>query len=489
VTTSRESKEKKGEATGRDRILTVIVFALFFSWLLAFSFEGRVLYAITDFYGVSAQTYVFGAIAAQFAGLLTCGFFVRTMRAAKKLILFSIVLCAAATSVFFFQPSFLWMAALLSAAFFVGCCVAAWGYYFKGCTPKGERIKTMADALISSNILMILLNMTAIHISPQIGLGSSILMLVLAFFFALRLPKEGAPQKQVERSAAGSEAIRASKFGALAFLCLFIVVITINSGLMYQVVNPAFVHLKLLTSLYWAVPYIAALLIMRNLPRRISRSYILYVAIAMIGISFILFILLGRSWPDYLLVNTLMLGACGVYDLFWWSILGDILELDKNPAKILGIGLASNVLGVLLGGFIGNAIGTVGGSEQHPIFMALGVVCITLILLPPLHNRLTKLLKSHVFLTAFAEMPEKEQRRKMSSFNPMEPLTARESEVMELLIHGRTYKEIAAELFISENTIGSHARNIYAKAEVTNRVELMDLFLNPPDPDSEQEQT
>jgi len=38
---------------------------------------------------------------------------------------------------------------------------------------------------------------------------------------------------------------------------------------------------------------------------------------------------------------------------------------------------------------------------------------------------------------------------------------------------GKTYKAIAAELYISENTIGSHARNIYVKAGVTNRAELM----------------
>jgi len=328
------------------RRLSIIVFSLFFSWLLAFPFEGRILYSLADYHSISIRSFVFGTIAAHFVGLLVCGFFVRNMRTAKKLMLFSIAFCAVASGVFFRPPSFLWTTALIIAAFLVGCCVAAWGFYFKGCTPKNERIKTMADGLIFSNLLMILLNMVAIHISPHIGLAFSMLILAVAFLLALRLPEEEAP----EASASAQKENYAVKIGPFAFLCLFIVVISINSGLMYQVVGPAFAHLEWLTSWYWALPYIAALFIMRNLSRKTNRSYILYVAIAMIGLSFIAFLSLGRFWTDYLVVNTLMLGAFGVYDLFWWSILGEMLELGKYPAKIMGVGLSANVLGVLMGG-------------------------------------------------------------------------------------------------------------------------------------------
>lgn len=87
---------------GNERRLTVIVFSLFFSWLLAFPFEGRLLYALADYYSISAGSFVFGTMAAHLAGLLVCGFFVRTMRTAKRLMLFSIVFCIAASVVFFY---------------------------------------------------------------------------------------------------------------------------------------------------------------------------------------------------------------------------------------------------------------------------------------------------------------------------------------------------------------------------------------------------
>ena len=521
----------------KDRRLSVVVFALFFSWLLAFPFEGRVLYEVAGFRGVSTQSYVPGAMAAHFVGLIACGFCIKSMLAAKRLILFSIAFCAAATGVFFFHPSYLWAAALYPASFLVGACVAAWGFYFKGCTTKGDRIKTMADGLIFSNILMILLNMSAALISPQIGLGCSILVLVAAFAFALKLPgintveaiattsaplpvsvragknkasaatsapvpvESTKPKATAATSApvpvestkpkapppvpvpiSGQGMLSPGKSGAFAFLCIFIVVVTINSGLMYQVVNPAFAHLKLLTGLYWAAPYIAAMLIMRNLPRKTNRAYTLYVAIAMIGFSFIAFLMLGRSWADYLVVNTLLLGACGVYDLFWWSILGEMLEHYKNPARIIGIGLAANVLGVFLGGFVGNMITSVSGQTQNHTLLALGVVCVTLIMLPPLHNRLTKLLKTHAYLTAFLEMPVQEQERRINELDLIERLTERENEVMLLLINGKTNKEIADELIIVERTVKYHVSNIYAKTGVSNRTELTNLILRKPQP-------
>jgi len=460
-----------------NRLLLVVVFALFFSWLLAFPFEGQVLYAIANYHGVLTQSYVLGAMVAHFVGLITCGFIIKRMQMAKKLILFSIVFCAAATGVFLCPPSFLWTVALFSAAFWVGACVAAWGFYFKECTSKGGRIRAMADCLIYSNLLMIFQNMTAIHISPQIGLCLSITVLVAAFLFALRLPKQGAEEAPpVYRQ----KAIPVSTFGTLAFLCLFIVIITINSGLMYQVVNPAFAHMRLLTSWYWAVPYIAALFIMRNLSGKTNRAYILYVAIAMIGFSFIMFLLLGRSWQDYLIVNTLMLGAFGVYDLFWWSILGEMFEHDQNPAQIMGIGLAANVLGILLGGLIGNAISAVSGQIQNHTLLALSVVCVTLIMLPPLHNQLTKLLKGHVYLITLLETPIQEQTERIKELNIIEKLTETENKVAFLLIQGKTYKVIADELFVSENTIRSHVKSIYTKAGVTSKIELIYLILKPP---------
>ncbi|MBS3937140.1 MAG: helix-turn-helix transcriptional regulator [Peptococcaceae bacterium] len=463
-----------GKRNLSERNLSVLVFSLFFSWTLAFPFEGQILYSLASAFDLAPDQMVFGAIGMHFTGLLLCGFFIRTMRAAKFLLQGSIIFCILASGMFFFPPSLLWSAAILSSSILSGGCVAAWGYFLKSGTPKNERIKTVADGLIYSNILMIAINMTALHLSPYLGLGLSMLLLGVAFMFALRLPPDDRMSSFTSPEQEGSSESIAKP---LAFLCLFIVVITINSGLMYHVLSPAYAHHEWLTSWYWAIPYIIALGIMRNLPRKTNRTYVLYVAIAMIGFSFIAFMSLDRSAASYLVVNTLMLGACGVYDLFWWSILGEMMSLDKNPAKVLGAGLAANVLGVLLGGLIGSAMTSASMQTPNSTLLALAVVCVTLVMLPPLNEHLTRLLKHHVFLTAISGLLPEWQNKVIDNLAVLGQLTERESEIAALLLKGKTYRMIAGELHISENTVKTHIKNIYSKYKVQSRTELVNVML------------
>ena len=53
----------------------------------------------------------------------------------------------------------------------------------------------------------------------------------------------------------------------------------------------------------------------------------------------------------------------------------------------------------------------------------------------------------------------------------VEPLTAREIEVLRELGTGASNRDIAKRLFISENTVRNHVRNILDKLHVSNRVE------------------
>jgi DNA-binding CsgD family transcriptional regulator len=62
------------------------------------------------------------------------------------------------------------------------------------------------------------------------------------------------------------------------------------------------------------------------------------------------------------------------------------------------------------------------------------------------------------------------------------PLTAREREIAELVAAGRTNKEVAAQLVLSERTIEAHLRNVYAKLDVRSRVELTRALSSASDP-------
>ena len=453
--------------------LSTTGFSFLFAYILSFQFEGQVLYSLLEMRGINASAYILAAMIVHFMGLLTCGLFVRSRSAAKSMMLSGMGLCLVATAPFFFAPSYLWMSGLIVSGYFSGCAVAAWGFFLRAFTPKNERIKSCADVLIYSNLLMIAVNVVAMNRSPFIGLSLAMLFLVtgIAFIWMLPLEQENEQNKTFKNKTHGG--IK----NPLILLCLFVFIITINSGLMYQVINPAFEHLTGLVSWYWAVPYIVALAIMRNLPMKAKRSRILYIGMAMIIGAFISFMLLGRKTSDYLIVDALMLGACGIFDLFWWSILGEMLDYSDNPTHTFGIGLSANVFGVLCGGVLGMTVTSIGLPSAEVAVIALTVVCVTLVMLPPLNHQLVLLLKSHAYIAAYDNMSQSQQTDIVRQIKTLDPLTVREQEVLQLILSGKSNREIAGALFISESTVKTHARNIFSKYDVGSRAELISTLL------------
>lgn len=53
----------------------------------------------------------------------------------------------------------------------------------------------------------------------------------------------------------------------------------------------------------------------------------------------------------------------------------------------------------------------------------------------------------------------------------LEPLTEREQQVLELVVHGQSNPEIAEKLCLSENTVKKYLHNILEKLHLNNRVE------------------
>jgi len=452
-----------------ERKTSILVFTLSFTYLLSFLFEGQVFYRHAEYFAYDGSTVIFAVMVVHLMGLIMCGFIMSHVKTAKRVIILSNVICAAASVPFFFRPTVFWEISLIIASLSCGFAVSAWGYFLKIGATGNHRMKICADVLIFSNLLMILINIVSGCISSFAALSGLIVTLILATIFAGYLPSE------VEKNEPKNDSAISIKI-PLRLLCLFIVVLTINSGLMYHVINPAFAHLTYLTNWYWSVPYILALILMRNLPGKMNRAVFLYIGMSMIMLTFILFMLLDRSAASYIIVDTFMLGACGIFDLFWWSILAELLEYGKNPAKIFGLGLGANVLGVLAGGMIGTAVTSVHLPEEQTTVIALTVVCVTLLILPPLNRQLVLLLINHTYLKAFSGLDEIQKKQIVSAKIP-QPITERENEVLNLILAGKSNQAIAEELFVSINTIKTHVKNIYSKFDVTSRAELISAVL------------
>jgi DNA-binding CsgD family transcriptional regulator/MFS family permease len=483
-------ERKADEMTGKvlkNRIFNnldspMVFFSLFSAWTLAIVFMGQAMNAHAVEMQIESTGFVTGlTLLATISGLIVTGFYIKTMEKARLAIEASIILSIVGTAVFFIKSPILWQISMIVLSFVAGTVIACWGIYFKGYKTSNEKLQAAANIIIYSNVGMIIINVISANISTYLGISVSLMMLLISFYFFL-MDKKSA-NSQVQRGEDEKERHMPLLKKSLILLYLFIALITIDSGMMYNIVNPAFSHHVQLISFYWAVPYIGTIFLLKKLPERINRSYVLYMAVAMIGFAYILFYLLDKSALSYVIIDTFMLGAFGICDLFWWVILGEMLAFTNNPIKIFGIGLSANVLGVFFGYAMCSALNIM--PEQISVSIALGIVLISLLVLPKLYDELSRLIKNQAFLigltknrgSAREEVDSKEEvREREPDFMEVFGLTGREAEIARLLLGGRTYKMIGQELFISENTVKTHIKNIYTKMNVVNKTEFLEMM-------------
>jgi LuxR family maltose regulon positive regulatory protein len=58
---------------------------------------------------------------------------------------------------------------------------------------------------------------------------------------------------------------------------------------------------------------------------------------------------------------------------------------------------------------------------------------------------------------------------------PMQPLSDREKEMLIFLGNGVSNKEMAQKMFVSENTVKFHLKNVYSKLGVANRLQAINM--------------
>lgn len=138
-----------------------------------------------------------------------------------------------------------------------------------------------------------------------------------------------------------------------------------------------------------------------------------------------------------------------------------------------------------LSGF-GLMFGRVGDAAGTAIYLTLGNSVIALVTVAAVLFATTLFVFYRLAQMVFRpkapeDSDERDEKRAFEEFASRHGLSARERDVLKLLLAERSNAEIATELFVSESTVKFHVRNLLKKTSCQNRLELRDKYnTNPP---------
>src|SRR5947207_833954 len=124
--------------------------------------------------------------------------------------------------------------------------------------------------------------------------------------------------------------------------------------------------------------------------------------------------------------------------------------------------------------------------EDEKIFEALNAGASGYILKKTAPNKLLEAIRelyqggapmsSQIARKVVAAFQKQSMGGKATGGNDLAVLSNREKEILELLSRGLMYKEIAAALFIGQETVRKHVYHVYEKLHVSNRVEAVNKY-------------
>lgn len=154
----------------------------------------------------------------------------------------------------------------------------------------------------------------------------------------------------------------------------------------------------------------------------------------------------------------------GFLAVFRVVIFSDISVTDSKYLYLAGYGL--------MFGRIGDAAGNLTGimfNDKHILLVTICSICfiVTFAIFFMLYNKLFMLDSRPI---------QHSREEQLTAFIQKYELSSRETEVFNLIIEGASNGEISGKLFISENTVKFHIRNILKKTGCANRSELLAML-------------
>ncbi len=209
--------------------------------------------------------------------------------------------------------------------------------------------------------------------------------------------------------------------------------------------------------------FYAAGLVIAGLINDKSRKYGAICVLAGLVLPFVMLALSGVpvSGMIFWALEYFFFGFFSVYRVIFFSD----LSRKHNRWTLAGVGF--------LLGHVGDALGTGGSLLLQGHLVILVVITVVLFFA-------TVLLFFLIYPQTYGPQAEREksERELFEQFSSVYDLSAREREVLRLIVDEKTNSEIADVLVVSESTVKFHVRNLLKKTDCKNRIELLSKYVS-----------
>lgn len=337
------------------------------------------------------------------------------------------------------------------------------------------------------------------------GVAAMILVLLVplaVFFLNLEDDGNGLPDEGAPSEAAGG-ALSATLVRLAVFAAMLLFLLSLTRGYYPYLIEPgAFTVSRCVVALGLLLVAVAVMVAAWASPRDAAFGTLCY---GMLVATVLLVLVLALVNVDATVMGDVSSVLFGLTCICLWALLCRMsFRSGVDAVRVVGLGFGAACLGSTAGVGAGALIYEMGMPEGLLSFVmaAAIILCVAgslfllrrddiVRLMEPVDNR-----ESEAARPGFSDEPEttavergKEEPLDASALDGYQAslqrlcailgidygLSAREVDVLELLVLGKDAKAIADELFISFNTVRSHIRRLYGKLDVHSRQELLAL--------------
>lgn len=475
----------------KSQLYLICTLGIYFGWLLSFPFYGPLLSSFTQDKEIHVlYSYVDLFLVTHCISFFLGALFLHNTSLWHKSMCYSLAITILFSSLFLFSANqYLLLLSMGVLGIVSSIFILGWSCIFSTSAFINNRFANMALIIILANIIYILFDVFSKIIDYKLLITGLLLLLASNLILLLRAVRIKSELDLIIEESRG-EVINNTRFSNriniayLALLSLFVFGLYINAGFIYTVMQPSFVDS---TQLLPYISYISTLLLFYFFAKKLTVSLLAYWGISILGLSFVAFVLFEKAQLSILLSRTLIDAAYATIDLFVWVLLAIIAYKYRQPYKVFGFVLGSMLLSIIIGNVLSDNILALDTNYQELIgIFAIVPIFLTLLILPIINSAVKN------EWTSKPTIPDNvtEDNQQADSYsedillqNLLQhiefgaKLTEREVEIVGLIIKGQKNNEIAEMLFITNNTLKTHLRNIYAKFSVNRKIDLISLTL------------